>query len=171
MNPFDMLCNDTIYIHHQDGRVTGPHKSALSKDKFTVFDATLDVTEGDLIERPLPNGKAERYDIIHVHFSKGLLDIPPSYDFQVHKQGSLVHFHKPSVTNISVSNSQGIQIGDYNTQNIVDSLKVVIEQINKGPGSLEEKKEAKSRLLAFIEHPLTAAVIGGAVGGLAGLLK
>src|SRR5688500_16469793 len=146
MNPFSELCNDTIYIRHGDGRATGPLKSAFSQNKFTIFDPTLDVSEGDIVERPLPNGKAERYDVVHVHYSQGLHAIPPSYELQVRKQGSLVQFHKPSVTNISISNSQGFQVGDHNTQNIVDAFKQVIERIDKGPGTPEEKKEAKSRL-------------------------
>jgi hypothetical protein len=171
MNPFAELCNDTIYIRHQDDRTTGPLKVAFSKDKFTVFDPSLDVTEGDIVERPLPNGKAERYDIIHVHFSQGMMDaIPPSYDLQVSKQGSLVPFQKPGVTNISISNSQGFQVGDHNTQNIVDSFKEMIQRIDNGSGTPEEKKEAKSRLRTFLEHPLTAAVVGAAAGGLLALL-
>ena len=171
MSLFDKLCGDTIHIHHGDGRITGPLKVAFSKDKFTVFDHTLDVSEGDTVERSLPNGKTERYDIIHVHFSQGLQQIPPSYGLQVRKQGSLVQPPEPGFTHISITNSQGIQVGNYNTQNIVDSFKEVIERINKGPGTPEEKQEVKSRFRAFLEHPLTVSIIGGAVGGLTGMLK
>jgi hypothetical protein len=171
MNPFEELCNDTIYIRHQDGRTTGPLKTVFGQSKFTVFDETLDVSEGDIVERPLPNGKAERHDVVHVHFSQGLHEIPASYDLQVRKQGSLVQFQKPSVTNISISNSQGFQVGDHNTQNIIDSFKDMIERIERSSATPEEKKEAKSRLRAFLEHPLTSAIIGGAAGGLTGLLK
>lgn len=171
MNPFEELCNDTIYIRHQDGRATGPLKSVFEKNKFTVFDDTLDVSEGDIVERPLPTGKAERHDIVHVHFSQGLHNIPSSYDLQVRKQGSLVQFQKPNVTHISISNSQGFQVGDHNTQNIVDSFKDMIERIEQSSATPEEKKEAKSRLRVFLEHPLTSTIVGGAVGVLTGLLK
>ena len=171
MNPFDKLCGDTINIRHKDGRVTGPLKVAFSKDIFTAFDETLDVAEDDIVERSLPNGKTELYDIIEVRFSKGLMQIPASFKLHVRKQGLRVQPSEPSVTHISISNSQGFQVGNNNTQNIVDSFKEVIEQINKGPGTPEAKAEVKSRLRAFLEHPLTAAIIGGAVGGLTGLLK
>ena len=172
MNPFDELCKDTIVIRHQDGRTTGPLKAAFSSDTFRTLDDQLDVSEGDLIDRPLPNGKAERYDIVHVKFSQGLdAAIPPSFALLVHKQGSLVQYNEPPVTNISISNSQGFQIGDHNTQSIVDSFKQMIERIEQAPGTAEEKAEAKSRLRSFLEHPLTSAVVGGAVGGLTGLLK
>ncbi len=171
MNPFEQLCRDMIVIRHQDGRTTGPLKVAFSSDTFRVFDEHLDVSEGDLVDRPLPNGKAERYNIVHVAFSQGLQPIPPSFALRVQKQGSLVQYKEPPVTNISISNSQGFQIGDHNTQSIVDSFKQVIERIEQSPGTAEEKAEAKSRLRSFLEHPLTAAVVGGAVGGLTGLLK
>ena len=171
MNPFEELCKDPIVIRHQDGRTTGPLKAAFSSDTFRIFDDQLDVSEGDLIDRPLPNGKAERYDIVHVKFSQGLDAIPPSFALLVHKQGSLVQYNEPPVTNISISNSQGFQVGDHNTQNIVDCFKQMIERIDQGDGTPEEKAEAKSLLRAFLEHPLTAAAVGGAVGGLTGLLK
>lgn len=171
MNPFSEFCTDTVYIRHQDERTTGPLKVSFGQNKFTIYDATIDVAEGDIIERPLPNGKAERYDVVHVQFSQTFHDIPAHFELQVRKQGSLVQFQKPSVTNISISNSQGFQVGDHNTQSIVASFKDVIDRIERGAGTAEEKKEAKSRLKAFLEHPLTSAVIGGAVGGLTGLLK
>lgn len=169
MNPFEDLCTDTIYIRHQDQRATGPLKASFGKGKFTVFDETLDVSEGDLIERPLPNGKAERYDIVDVEFSQGLHDIPPSYSLQVHKHGSLVPFQKPGTTNITITNSKGVQVGDHNSQSIVDSFKQVIEQIENGPGTPEEKEEAKSRLKKFLKHPLVSAAIGPALTAFLGV--
>jgi len=171
MNPFAELCNEEIHIRHQNGSRTGPLKALFEKGKFSVFDGTLDVCEGDGIDRLLPNGKAERYDITEVHFEKQFHDIPGHVDMTVRKQGALVPVGKSHVTNISITNSQGFQVGDHNTQNIVDSLKQVIERIEQSPGTPEEKKEAKSRLSTFLEHPLTSAVLGGAVGKLTELLK
>jgi len=137
-----------------------------------VFDNTLDISEGDLIDRPLPNGKAERYDIIEVNYTTEFHGIPGHVDMTVRKQGSLVPFQKSRVVNnISINNSQGFQIGDHNTQNIVDAFKQVIERIENSPGTPEEKAEAKSRLSHFLKHPLTSAVIGKAVEGAIGLLK
>lgn len=171
MSPFKQLCKDTIVIRHQDGRTTGPLKAAFSADTFRIFDDQLDVSEGDIVDRPLPNGKAERYDILHVEFSQGLHAIPPSFALHIQKQGSLVPFKEQPVTNISIANSQGFQVGDHNTQNIVECFKQMIDRIDQGEGTPEEKAEVKSRLRTFLEHPLTAAAVGGAVGGLMGVLK
>jgi hypothetical protein len=171
MSPFTNLCNEEIHIRHKDGRQSGPFKAVFGKGKFTVFEGTLDVTEGDVIDRPLPNGKAERYDVTNVHYTQKFHAIPAHVDMTVSKQGALVNFDKARTVNISIHNSQGFQVGDHNTQNIVDSFKQVIERLDQAPGTPAEKAEAKSRLKAFLEHPLTSAVVGGAVGGLVGMIK
>jgi hypothetical protein len=171
MNPFEHLCNEQIHIRHKDGRESGPLKTVFGKGKFTVFDGSLVVTEGDLIDRPLPNGKAERYDVINVEYTHQFHQIPAHVDLSVRKQGALVPFTKGKTVNINIHNSQGFQVGDHNTQNIVDSFKQIIERIEQGPGTVEEKAEAKSHLKAFLAHPLTSAIVGGAVGGLLGMLK
>ncbi len=170
MTSFNRLCNEEIHIRHKDGRVSGPLKAVFGKGKFTVFDGTLDVNEGDLIDRPLPNGKAERYDVLEVNFTHKFHSIPAHIDMEVRKQGALVQFDRAKTVNIAIHNSQGFQVGDNNTQNIVDSLKQVVERIESAPGTLEEKEEVKSRLKLFLEHPLTSAVLGGAAGGLTELL-
>jgi hypothetical protein len=89
----------------------------------------------------------------------------------VTKRGSLIPFEKNPITNISINNSQGFQVGDHNTQNMVDAFKQIIERIEKSSGTSEEKEEAKSRLSHFLRHPLTSAVVGKAVEGAIGLLK
>jgi hypothetical protein len=119
----------------------------------------------------LPNGKAERYDIVNVDFRNKFHAIPAHTSMSVQKQGALVAFEKSRVTNISIHNSHGIQVGDHNTQNFVTALQQIIEQIEKSGGTPEEKSEAKSRLRKFLEHPLTTSIAGGAAGGLTELLK
>jgi hypothetical protein len=171
MNPFDSHCTETIHVRRKQGEDLGPLKAAFGKGRFAVFDNELDISAGDCIDRPLPNGKAERYDIVEVNYATEFHGIPGHVDMTVRKQGSLVTFEKSRVTNISINNSQGFQVGDHNTQNIVDAFKQIIEGIEKSSGTPEEKAEAKSRLSQFLKHPLTSAVIGKAVEGAIGLLK
>ena len=172
MNSFKAFCNDTITILKKDGTLIGPLKTAFCEGVFTVFDKTLDVSEGDTVERNLPNGKVERYNVVEADFTKGMGGIPDHYKLTVNKEGLNKPDHKPAVTNhFTFTNSQGIQVGNDNTINMQNFFSEIIEQIEKSSGSPEEKKEAKSRLRAFLEHPLTAAVFGGVVSGLAGQLK
>jgi len=65
------------------------------------------------------------------------------------------------VQNISVSNSHAIQIGNGNIQNFSFVIENFINQIEQANVSEEEKIEVKSRLKAFLEHPLVTSVLGG----------
>ncbi len=73
--------------------------------------------------------------------------------------------------NISISTSHGIQIGNHNVQSFISSVEQLIHQIDESNSAQEEKKEAKSRLLAFLTNPLVTSIIGGAAGGLISFLK
>ena len=92
--------------------------------------------------------------------------IPAHFEIKVRRQGAVIPAPKSTVTNISISNSHGFQIGDHNIQSIVNSLKYVLKAIDESSAAPEAKAEAKSRLKAFLEHPLTSALLGGAVGSL-----
>ena len=76
----------------------------------------------------------------------------------------------PVLQTIHISNSQGIQVGNYNTQNFVSAMEQLIQQINNANTTTQEKEEAKSRLRDFLEHPLVCAIVGGTVEGLLTLL-
>jgi hypothetical protein len=52
------------------------------------------------------------------------------------------------------------QFGNNNTQNIENILTSIIEKIDQAGASESEKQEAKSRLKAFLEHPLTNTALG-----------
>ena len=67
--------------------------------------------------------------------------------------------------NIGTLNSNGIaQIGKNNTLNIENVLINLVEQIENSDATEGEKKEAKSRLAKFLEHPLVNTIAGTAVG-------
>jgi hypothetical protein len=71
---------------------------------------------------------------------------------------------------ITINQSSGFQIGDHNTMQIVASIKTLVEEIEASDGTPEEKQEAKSKLRAFIEHPLVNTALGAAASTLLGLL-
>ena len=71
---------------------------------------------------------------------------------------------------IGTLNASGAtQVGNQNVQNIENALTMLIQQIEAAEASEEEKKEAKARLLSFLKHPLTSAVLGAGATGLATL--
>jgi hypothetical protein len=122
MNPFDQLCNEEIHVQSPTGEISGPHRCVITKGKVTIFDDLLHISTEDKFLRSLPNGQAEKYDILDVNFTSKFHQIPGHFDFTVRQQGSLVPFNRSKVTNISISHSHGIQIADHNRQQVVNSF-------------------------------------------------
>ncbi|GHT95548.1 hypothetical protein FACS1894116_11240 [Betaproteobacteria bacterium] len=71
---------------------------------------------------------------------------------------------------INIHNSTGVQVGDYNTQNIQATFNDLIQRIEQSSASPAEKAEAKNRLAAFLEHSLVSSVLGSAAGVVLGTL-
>jgi hypothetical protein len=61
--------------------------------------------------------------------------------------------------NITIQNSSNVNIGNVNIQELIISK--FIEEIDNSKASDTEKKEAKSLLQKFLEHPLIVSVFGG----------
>lgn len=60
----------------------------------------------------------------------------------------------------NIDRSTGIQVGDYNSQEVVGALEQIVSRINGIDASEAERKEAKSRLESFLKHPLVNTVLG-----------
>jgi hypothetical protein len=73
--------------------------------------------------------------------------------------------------NFTFNSPANVQVGNQNTQSITQTFNEIIEKINSSNASDDEKTEAKSKLMAFIEHPLVTSIVGGVAGGLVGLAK
>jgi len=131
----------------------------------------IDVDEGDHVERSIPSGKVELYLVLSFEYSQGLSSIPPSYTLNVRKTTARPP-RQPEIksTTININNSTGVQVGDYNTQHIQATFNELINKIDQSPASSTEKAEAKSRLAAFLEHPLVGSVLGSATGAVLGAL-
>jgi hypothetical protein len=71
--------------------------------------------------------------------------------------------------NISITQSQGVQIGNQNIQSISTTIEQLVSGIDSLTAPEQDKKEAKSRLKAFLEHPLVVSIIGNLAGKLSGL--
>jgi len=174
MNPFASLQNDTVYIESSNGERSVAYKTAIGSKgglSATIFEKALDVEEGWKLMRALPNGKEESYTILETNYNAGLHSIPASWKLKLKKDSSLLN--KPPVhknTTINISNSQGIQVGDHNTQNIETGLKELVEQINSSDINDSEKQEAKSALRKLMDNPVVAGVLGGATSGILALL-
>ncbi|MFT7198354.1 MAG: hypothetical protein ACI83W_002732 [Marinoscillum sp.] len=174
MNPFATLQNDTVYIENLGSDRSGPYKTDIGTKgglSASIFKRTLDVEEGWKLIRPLPNGKEESYTILEANYNPGLLSIPPSWNLKLRKDSSLKN-RQPAQkkTTINISNSQGIQVGDHNTQTIESGLNELIQTITSSESSAPEKEEALGVVKSLINNPIVAGVLGGATSGLLALL-
>ena len=164
----DGLMSDDIIIETPAGERTGPVKASVQGNKIYVNDQSLVIEEGGKIFRPLPNGKSECHLILQADFHNDPHGHLSHYEITTRKESSLVH--TPSSTTINISNSQGIQIGDHNVQNIIASLETLVKAIESADSTDEEKATVKKKLKDFLSHPLTTSVLGSAAGKIISML-
>jgi hypothetical protein len=82
MNPFNAFPHEDFFLIKPDGeRHSG--RGLWGTNHVTVFDRSFPVAIGDTIERPLPNGIVERYEVLEIGFAKGMDAIPDSYDIKL----------------------------------------------------------------------------------------
>jgi hypothetical protein len=168
---FNEILNDTVLIVNASGQRSGPFRCALSKEKVTIMQPSLDVAEGDKVLRSLPNGRTESYTVLHVHYTEKFYDIPATYALSIRKDASLLPSEGGRTTNVHISNSHGFQVGDHNVQQIVNSFSQLVQQIEAADAPAEQKADAKARLLGFLSHPLVNTALGSGATGLIELLK
>lgn len=154
-------------VEKPNGDVFGPYKAMFAGNTIFIDDPKADVEEGDSILRLLPNGKDERSYVTEATFyNMGVGRMGPHYQIKFKKGGAPVE-HKP-VQNFHINNAQSIQIGDFNTQNVVNSFDALVKKIESSSASPEEKEEAKSLLSKFLAHPVVVSVLGAAAGAIIG---
>jgi hypothetical protein len=94
-NPFTLVKNDGRKVEF---------KGLLGPKSLTTFDHKLPVEDGDTVERTLPNGMLERFQVIDTGFHSGLSGaIGPHYQMKVQKLGmpiSTLRASAGTVTNI-----------------------------------------------------------------------
>lgn len=150
-----------FYDHRREGWIE-PNDSALPpQDFFAICDQ---LREHSLIEwKPLRSMG---------HTIRGMGKITAFGVDAVESEGHVagIKLAFPVTQNFSFNGQSNVQVGNNNSQSIVQTFNNLIEKIEASAASEEEKKEAKSRLKAFLEHPLVSAVVGGAAGGISGLL-
>ena len=167
MNPLNLLPQEDARIEKEDGSVVGPYKTIFTGDVIIIKDEKADVAEGDVIRRALPNGKDERNIVIEARFFQKIEFVEAHYQIKSKKIGTS-KMQKPTAPTITINNAGSVQVGDNNTQNIVNAFQALEDQIELSESTSEEKEEAKSLLLKLAKHPLVASILGGATGGLIG---
>lgn len=111
----------TISIVNRDGDVLYQNiKAVFADNTFLIEDIKLIFEEGDIIEKMLPNGKSERYEILETGFTEGLSSIPAHFQTKVRKiinhKAENIQGHTPSIINNTYSGVANLQV-QQNTHN------------------------------------------------------
>ncbi|MBW4529905.1 MAG: hypothetical protein KME02_04355 [Aphanothece saxicola GSE-SYN-MK-01-06B] len=164
-NPFRSLLTDKVSILKSDGTEIGPYDCAFDGSSCTIFDESIDVDEGDVVLRNLPNGKVETHKALDVEYTAKFHAIPASYKLTLEKPSSLLPRRKGD-TVVNITQSHGIQVGDHNSLAITSGLDSLITEIDKSTTDLQEKKSAKDALANLLRHPIVVAVVGKSIDAL-----
>lgn len=149
----------------------GPYKCHFSSPKITLFYNKLDVEDGDKLIR-IVHDKEVDYTVEESEYSAGALTGMPHYYLKIRKNSAIPKVQQNSTTNhINIHGSTGIQIGDHNVQNLQAALKEVLASIDNADAPREEREDAKSRLNAFLAHPLVSSAVGAGLSAALGLLS
>ena len=71
-----------------------------------------------------------------------------------------------SKATINIATSQGIQIGDNDSQMVITSIEVLIKVIEATSASLKQKRDAKKTLKVFLLNSLVSNILGAAASKL-----
>lgn len=151
-------------VEKQDGNIVGPYKATFAGSTIIVWDEKADIEEGDTILRELPSGKDERSLVTEATFHHAMSSKKAHYQLKFTK-GGVSKMQSPSHT-FNIHGVQSLQIGDHNTQNIINSFQELKNKIESSGATLEQKEEAKSLLAKFISHPLVTSLLGATAGAL-----
>ena len=161
----DLVPQEDARIEKADGSIVGPYKARFAGSTIFIADEKADLEEGDTILRELPNGKDERSVVTEAtFFRKGIGGMGAHYQVKFRKGGQAPS--QAPTQNINISGPSSVQIGDHNTQHIMNVFEGLVKVIESADASDDEKHEAKGRLRDFLKHPLVVSVLGSAAASI-----
>jgi len=128
----------TISIINRRGEVLYQNiKTVFADSIFLIEDTTLIFEEGDIIEKTLPNGISERYEILETGYTEGLGSISAHFQVKVKKiikhKVDNIQGRSPNIIHNTYSGVANLQI----QQNTYDSVQVMKTQNNMDYEQLE----------------------------------
>ena len=108
---FSGFPTEKVRIIKQDSSVIDDVKALVQSKMVFVDDGTIDIEEGDIIERTIPSGSKEQYLVIDRGFHKGMHGIPDHYQIVVEKQSNLKKTDREQVINqYNITNADKVNI-------------------------------------------------------------
>ncbi len=165
---FTIINRGEARIEKFDGSLAGTYQAQFFSMIIRILNIQAVVKLGDVIIRTLPNGMDERSLVTDVKFSQQIFpELPSHYRIKFIREDTLKMQQKIQPASFNINNSQ-VQLGDHNTQNIINAIQDLKNKIDTAAATPEEKAEAKGWLAKALSHPLITSILGGLSGGLVG---
>ena len=102
---------ENVKIRKKDLTVIEDVKALVDKDTIFIDDGSLNIEEGDSIERVLPSGAKEQYLVVDRGFYRGTRGIPNHYQIRVEKQSGYVKLNSGTIINeYNITNADKVNI-------------------------------------------------------------
>lgn len=131
--------------------------AVVQSDLIVIDDASLDIEEGDTIERVLPTGKSEYYLVLDKGYFAARGRFPAHYQASVRKQSSIdLDEGKNVVNNYNIGTAEKININStdnsvtYNISSedtaLMETLKMVAKELENKDAIIQSIEEMKSSI-------------------------
>ena len=143
-----MLSNfptEKVRIIKQDSSVIEDIDALVDQKIVHIEDVSIDIEEGDIIERILPTGSKEQYLVIDKGFYRGMHGMPSHYEVKVEKQTAYTKVSRGSVINqYHINNAEKVNIqstDNSTTYNITANDISLMDTLRKLADGLEDREE------------------------------
>lgn len=110
-NMFSNFPTEKVRIIKQDSSTIDDVEALIDGDTIFIDDSTIDLSEGDVVERKLPSGSKEQFLVIDRGFYRGMHGIPDHYQAKVEKQSAYTKVGRGQVINqYNISNAEKVNI-------------------------------------------------------------
>jgi len=154
MHIFSDLENDTIRVIKADGReLSKEYKAVVSKNDIQTFDVSIDVEEGDFIERLLSNGKTEKYLVSESQYSEGIPPaIPPFYKFKVSNVNSIRNASPAAATHVYHVSGNNARVLNNSVDHSSNVVNITNDKIFEELRALIEAKLPNTGLIPLVNE-------------------
>ena len=124
--------------------------AVIEPGKISVYENSLDVEEGDKVERRLPTDRVESYLILETNYSPGIGSVSGFYELRVQKESAIGKSAPTSVVyNVSGANSRvNVNSNDSSTNVANVETAELFQKMRQAANSIS----AKEQQLALVER-------------------
>ena len=154
MNMFHGFPAEKVKIIKQDQSVIENVSALVEREKIFIDDGSLNIEEGDIIERSLPSGAKEEYVVEDRGFYRAAHGIPDHYQIKVKKQNSYSKSNSGRiVNNYNITNAEKVNINSTdNSVNISANDIAVMDTLRGIAKGLDNEAEVMSCIDAMQEN-------------------